>query len=1270
MAQSTKNPGDRRYSDESLDPEQQEWNALISRPDMQAFDDQVEASLRDEANNDASEDDGLFDKLANRRGDRLDAKNAATADRRAAEQKEWDAAAQLMSPNRKGDQKGNQKNTQDGGGGFFNKKNAIRGGIAGGTIGIALVIFGFLSPFKLPALMQVVTDVTGQRVEQITTHRAKVILARAILSRFGTEGAVVTGKGPVSSLIATLRTNRFEDTLKQALAEKGVNYETDGKTLKLSRNGKSLGTFNSKTTESELLKVFDGDEITKKVINDLVKEKIPTWRFFKRAKFASWLRLKYNIPKFGTKKSTETDKEKKLADIQEDRLNGRYGQYADNLVGAIECVMGESSCPVDDPSKAGFVEKLRDSAGKKASAVKDAVKTAVQEQTKIIVNDTTKAITAKIYTKVVDQFIKKFAVKAIPIIGWIDLAATLDHVAWEFAENDYMAKVPAYYRAISYAQMYGEWIGYGDQAKAGDMDNDVMAMLTSQLDGAETSQAFNYIQGDSSRGTAVKVRVDENNPSLVKQVWEQYKTTPSGWYSQYVSHPVMNAYYYTIGGGGLLGALGDFAGSLISKGFAFVTSWVPETWTEAIQAYMSDVFGKLFIAIGMSADPLDQGADWFNDVYAGGDVSFNTYCKEMGCRKLTNEQIASSDQSIAAEKANDIKNKGWAYALFSPDATQSVTNQLAMTLPSSLSLSNLNLTDGLGQLASIIANTPGRLFGGTTKADEGFVNLNNTYQYGALISEMDADIPDESINGDPCPAIEDGKYNNCNWTNLTAQAMQCPFIPESDACDFMTASSAEGNFAAMSYNILGAGHNNDGGIDWRTRLNNVVKTVTEKNPDTIGFQEVSGGGEQRVALHDKLTGYDGFPIEGDGEKDGASRPIYWNKAKFKLAASGTYQFPRYDNGDARFPWVKLTSINYPSGYIYVFNTHLAAGGQSSSKYNTVGGYKPPEARKMEAGRMMEQAQEIVAKNEPGKDPKTVPIIMTGDYNSTCDTTSRDGSMNKDEIPCNIYAASPFQFKDSGLTAAAAGNVENYNYSTSHGHVGNQVKKGESTVPVDENGNGIIDPDELDDMDMGRHIDHVFYTPSIVIGSWENIINDTTKEASDHTPVFVGLNVPGMGATSAGSDTSNEAPSTLGYSWPVTEGDYKGLSNCYAKPGHTGIDLTASVGTKVRAAKAGTVAKVDPAGSSDGGKYIIIKHDDGHWTNYQHNSKLLVSEGDSVTAGQVIALSGNTGYSTGPHIHFSVTTQQGLDSRGSVAYSLNPLDFLPKDRSEAGCSQTP
>ena len=100
--------------------------------------------------------------------------------------------------------------------------------------------------------------------------------------------------------------------------------------------------------------------------------------------------------------------------------------------------------------------------------------------------------------------------------------------------------------------------------------------------------------------------------------------------------------------------------------------------------------------------------------------------------------------------------------------------------------------------------------------------------------------------------------------------------------------------------------------------------------------------------------------------------------------------------------------------------------------------------------------------------------------------------------------------------------------------------------------------------------------------------------------------------------------------------------------HNGIDIANAIGTSVDAAMDGQVALV---GRNRGyGIFIIIDHGDGYQTLYGHLSKTLVKTGEQVRAGQQIALMGDTGYATGPHLHFTIY-------KNSVP--VNPLQYLPK-----------
>lgn len=98
-------------------------------------------------------------------------------------------------------------------------------------------------------------------------------------------------------------------------------------------------------------------------------------------------------------------------------------------------------------------------------------------------------------------------------------------------------------------------------------------------------------------------------------------------------------------------------------------------------------------------------------------------------------------------------------------------------------------------------------------------------------------------------------------------------------------------------------------------------------------------------------------------------------------------------------------------------------------------------------------------------------------------------------------------------------------------------------------------------------------------------------------------------------------------------------SAYAGKWHNGIDLAVPIGTPVLAASDGVVISTDNQDrycrKGAYGKYVAIKHYNGLTTVYGHMSLYIVKEGDKVSRGQVIGYSGQTGYATGPHVHFGV-----------------------------------
>ena len=109
-------------------------------------------------------------------------------------------------------------------------------------------------------------------------------------------------------------------------------------------------------------------------------------------------------------------------------------------------------------------------------------------------------------------------------------------------------------------------------------------------------------------------------------------------------------------------------------------------------------------------------------------------------------------------------------------------------------------------------------------------------------------------------------------------------------------------------------------------------------------------------------------------------------------------------------------------------------------------------------------------------------------------------------------------------------------------------------------------------------------------------------------------------------------------------------------GHYGLDIKVYVGDTIRAAFDGKVRVVKNQGRRGYGKYLVIRHDNGLETVYGHLSKQLVKEDQLVRAGEAIALGGNTGRSTGSHLHFE-TRFLGIPLNPALMFDFEKQDIV-------------
>lgn len=175
-----------------------------------------------------------------------------------------------------------------------------------------------------------------------------------------------------------------------------------------------------------------------------------------------------------------------------------------------------------------------------------------------------------------------------------------------------------------------------------------------------------------------------------------------------------------------------------------------------------------------------------------------------------------------------------------------------------------------------------------------------------------------------------------------------------------------------------------------------------------------------------------------------------------------------------------------------------------------------------------------------------------------------------------------------------------------------VQKGDTISSIAKKYNGDVDEIiEFNDLSVGK----ISIGDKIIVPNGEISTNTLVKD-SKKTPVI----------------STNKIPTYSGYYMLPT----KGIRTRGVKPGHKGVDIANDVGTPIYASADGKVIVADDQGYNGGfGKYVVISHSNGTQTLYGHMSAVLTTVGATVEQGDLIGKMGNTGKSTGPHLHFEV-----------------------------------
>ncbi|OIJ92659.1 transglycosylase family protein [Streptomyces colonosanans] len=158
-----------------------------------------------------------------------------------------------------------------------------------------------------------------------------------------------------------------------------------------------------------------------------------------------------------------------------------------------------------------------------------------------------------------------------------------------------------------------------------------------------------------------------------------------------------------------------------------------------------------------------------------------------------------------------------------------------------------------------------------------------------------------------------------------------------------------------------------------------------------------------------------------------------------------------------------------------------------------------------------------------------------------------------------------------------------------------------------------------------------------------------KEPSKSTPPRKSSTPPRKSSTQKRTSSPATTHSLVAPVHAALGTPYRAAGSSWSKGYHTGVDFPVPTGTSVKTVAAGHVVSAGWGGSF--GYQVVIRHADGHYTQYAHLSAISVKDGQSVGAGQRIGRSGSTGNSTGPHLHFEVRTGPGFGS------DIDPIAYL-------------
>ncbi len=645
------------------------------------------------------------------------------------------------------------------------KKNRKRGGPrglfiglgAGGGIVSVIAGFSFMLPFKLPGIMDPLIGDAGKRLEKAIERRAERVFLQFVLR--GTNAAKLNGnlietRNPIGDYFANLKTANFEVDLKEQF---GLEFKPGpNKTVTLVHDGRDLGNANS---PDDILKILDsGKSLSRADLRKIIRA-TNAWPFYKRAKFVKWLRLKYDIPRFGAREmqAGETEAAYNSA-VMEEHVAIVQRSHFRNFAHFFTCIASGGNCESLD--KTGAARKM----------FEDIQKT-ITETTKELA---TKGL-EKIGGTVLSAAMPKIALLASTTVGGIgavNIVVLIYKTNESLIRDNLLQTLHADYVGYVSTVTGAAFAGYADQNKAGDLLGSTAGMFGDRLTGWEESVSYNYINEGKRTGTELEEmeKVGESFTNL------QYASAAKKMFniSTAIIDPFMDAWFNTVSR-----AL-DFLGEKGSAALQWLTVFSPaQILMEKLAPYIAAIMEGMLKFIGMYIDPLAIGAKLAMYIHQGFLHSFNLMSKELGMRLLNHAQGMAMDNEIRDDRIADLADMSLYDRLLNLNNSSSLATTLAASMPGS---SNPVLAFATSS-TRLVANAPNNFAKVTTATsyaadDVTSEEIFGVYMYGGTAADLSAELSPtvQTTKAAECPENRDDRFNHCKVDLSVVEAMNCSVV--------------------------------------------------------------------------------------------------------------------------------------------------------------------------------------------------------------------------------------------------------------------------------------------------------------------------------------------------------------------------------------------------------------------------------------------------------------------------------------------------------------